>query len=188
MKDYLLALDQKILYWLNIRVASWGFLNKFLAEYLIYTIPIVLLWLWFYDQKSKKVAMRAFASVMLAWPILTLIIGKIVNRPRPFELEQIKELLFHRPTYSFPSDHAVALFALVASFWLSGYKKLSLFFLGVAIMVSVFRVATGLHFPSDVLAGAILGLLAGWLVDLFDKPLNILYDLIIKLAQKLRLA
>jgi undecaprenyl-diphosphatase len=185
---YILALDQKILLWLNALVKGLGFLNKIFAEWLIYLVPIVFLWLWFYSEKSKKVAMRAFFSIMLAWPVLALIVGKIFNRPRPFELTQIQELLFHRPTYSFPSDHAAALFAVVMSFWLSGYKKLSLFFLAVAILVCTFRVATGLHFPTDILAGAALGILAAWLIDLFDKPLDIVYNFIIRLAKIARLA
>lgn len=188
MKTYLLVLDQKVLFWLNARVANWGIWNKFLAEWLIYLVPLVLLWLWFYSEKSKKVALRAFVSVMLAWPIFSLIIGQLVHRGRPFDLGGIRELIFHRPTYSFPSDHAAAIFAVMMSFWLSGYKKLSLFFLGVAVVVSVFRVAAGLHFPSDVLAGAVLGILAAYLVDLFDKPFNIIYEFIIKIARKARLA
>jgi len=180
--------DQQVLNWLNQLVEKWGFANKFFAEYLMYAIPLILLWLWFYDQKSKKVALRAFVAMMVAWPILGLIIGNLVHRARPFELGGVKELLFHRPTYSFPSDHAAALFAVTASFWFSGNKKLSYLVLIVAIVICIFRVATGLHWPSDILAGAVLGILAGWLVDLFDKPLDLFYNLIIKIAQKLRLA
>lgn len=186
--QYLLALDQKFLMWLNSLVKNWGFFNKLFAEWLIYSVPLVLLWLWFYSEKTKKVAMRAFLSVMVAWPFLALIIGKTINRPRPFELDKIQELLFHRPSYSFPSDHAAALFAIVASLWFSGYKRLSLFFLGLAVVICLSRVASGLHFPSDILAGAVLGLLSGWLVDLFEKPLNIVYEFIIKLAKIVRLA
>ncbi len=188
MKVYLLAIDQKILYWLNAKVQNLGFLNKFFAEWLVYTMPLVLLWLWFYSEKSKKVAMRALTSIILAWPIFALIIGKITDRPRPFDVGGIRELIFHRPTYSFPSDHAAALFALAASFWFSGDKKLGAIFFGIATVVSVFRVATGLHFPSDIVAGAVIGFVAAWLVDLFDKPLNIVYEIIIRLARKVRLA
>lgn len=185
---YIQIFDQQVITWLNNLVEKWGFANKFFAEYLIYLIPVILLWLWFYDQKSKKVAFRAFVAVMLAWPIFGLIIGNLIHRVRPFELGGIPELIFHRPTYSFPSDHAAALFAVTASFWFSGNKKLSYFVLILAVVICVFRVATGLHWPSDILAGAALGILAGWLVNLFDKPLDLLYNLIIKIAQKLRLA
>lgn len=188
MKAYLLVFDQKILLWLNHLVQNWGFLNKLFAEWLIYSVPFVLLWLWFYSEKSKKVAMRAFLSIIVAWPVLAMVVGNLVKRGRPFDLGGVKELIFHRPTYSFPSDHAAALFAVAASFWFSGNKKLGVTFLIIAIVVSVFRVAAGLHFPSDILGGVVVGFLAAWLVDLFDKPLNIIYEFIIKMARKVRLA
>jgi undecaprenyl-diphosphatase len=181
-------LDQKSVTYLNNLIQNWGFWNKLFTEYMVYSMPVIMLWLWLYDQKSKKVAMRGFMSVILAWPVLAYIIGKFVSRPRPFELGGIHELIFHRPTYSFPSDHAAALFAFAFSLWFSGYKKLGGFCLGIAIVVSSFRVATGLHWPTDIIAGAVVGLIAAYLIDLFDKPLNIIYDFIIKIAKKLRLA
>jgi undecaprenyl-diphosphatase len=132
--------------------------------------------------------MRAFVSIILAWPVFAYIVGKFIERPRPFELGGVQELIFHRPTYSFPSDHAAALFAIAFSFWFSGNKKLGVIFLVMAIVISTFRVATGLHYPSDIAGGAVLGLLAAYLVYLFDKPLNIVYEFIIRLARKLKLA
>lgn len=188
MNNLLQTVDLKILLWLNGFVKNWGFVNKFFAEYLIYSVPLVLLWLWFYDQKSKKVALRAFFSIILAWPILAYIIGKFIHRARPFDLGGVQELIFHRPTYSFPSDHAAALFAVSASFWFSGNKKMGVIFFIIAIVVSIFRVAAGLHFPSDIVGGLVLGVLAAYLVNLFDKPLNIIYELIIKLAKKVKLS
>src|SRR4030042_2906191 len=101
-----------------------GFFNKFFAEYLIYVIPLILVFVWFWSKQAKKVALRALFSTILAWPILAHIIGRIINRPRPFETSGVQELIFHRPTYSFPSDHAAALFAIAFSFYLSGSNKL----------------------------------------------------------------
>jgi len=188
MQNIIKSIDQTILLYLNHLVQKWGFVNKFFAEYLIYSVPIVFIWLWMYDQKSKKVAMRAFVSIIVAWPILAQIVGNFIHRDRPFNLGGVQELIFHRPTYSFPSDHAAALFAVAASFWFSGEKKLGIIFLIIAITVSTFRIATGLHWPSDIIGGAIVGILAAYLVDLFDKPLNIIYELVLKLARVLRLA
>ena len=188
MLNYIKIADQKILHYLNEMVKNWGFWNKLFAEYLIYLMPLALLWLWFYDIKTKKVALRAFVSIILAWPVLAYITGQLVHRVRPFELGGIRELLFHRPTYSFPSDHAAAFFAFAASLYFSGEKKLGIIFFGVAIIMSVFRVATGLHWPSDIVAGLVIGVVAAYLVDLFDKPLNLVYELILKIAKIVRLA
>ncbi|MEI6039992.1 MAG: phosphatase PAP2 family protein [Candidatus Berkelbacteria bacterium] len=188
MINYIQALDLKILLWLNNFVKDWGFWNKLFAEYLIYVLPIILLWLWFYDQKSKKVAMRAAGSALVAFLVFAHSIGQFIHRARPFDSGGVRELLFHRPTYSFPSDHATVFFAIAASFWFSGNKKMGVAFFVLASINAIFRVATGIHWPTDVLAGAIIGIFTAYLVYLFDKPLNIVYEFVIKLAKKVNLA
>jgi len=184
------SLDLKILLYLNQFFAkhNLGFLDKFLAEYLTYCLPLILIVLWFWSKDAKKVALRALFSAILAWPIFSLIIGKLVNRARPFEAGGVQELIFHRPTFSFPSDHAAALFAVAMSFYFSGYKKLSYVMFAIGLIVSFFRIATGIHWPTDVLAGIVLGIFSAYLINLFDKPLGIVYNFIVGIAKKLRLA
>lgn len=181
--------DEKILLPLNLYFSSHGgFLNKFLAEFLIYSLPLILIVLWFWSKQAKKIALKALFSAILAWPIFSYLVGHFVNRPRPFEISGVQELIFHRPSYSFPSDHAAALFAVAFSFWLSGYKKLSIAMFVIASVISFFRIATGIHWPTDILAGVLIGLTAAYLIDLFDKPLSIVYNFILKIAVRLRLA
>lgn len=183
------SIDWKVLEFLNHTLSGLGgFLNKFFTEYLIYFVPLLLIGLWFFSAKSKTVALRAFFSAMLAWPILAYISGRLINRPRPFMLSGIQELIFHRPTYSFPSDHAAALFAITFSFFFSGYKKIGYLMLIISLIICTFRVSNGLHFPSDIIAGAVFGLVAAWLIKILDPVLDKIYLLIIKIAQKVRLA
>ncbi len=188
IKSFIEVQDLKILLWLNHIVANWGFLNKLLAEYLIYLLPIVLLVMWFSDTKAKKVAMRAFVSAMVGALVLAKTIGQFIHRSRPFDYHGVKELLFHQPDYSFPSDHATVFFAIAFSFWLSGNKKIAVVFFILALVNGVFRVATGLHWPSDILAGLVLGLVSALIVYLLDRPLNFIYEFIIKIARKIKLA
>lgn len=183
------SIDWKILEFLNHTLSGLGgFLNKFFTEYLIYFVPLLLIGLWFFSAKAKTVALRALFSAILAWPILAYITGKLVNRPRPFMLGGIQELIFHRPDYSFPSDHAAALFAITFSFFFSGYKKIGYLMLIISLIICIFRVSNGLHFPSDIIAGAVFGLVAAFLIKILDPVLNIVYQFLIKLAQKVRLA
>lgn len=190
MLNQIAEFDKKIVASLNSFFASSSvsILDKILAEYLIYFLPVVLVFLWFFSEQAKKVALRGFFAAVLAWPIFSNIVGHLVNRSRPFENSGIREFIFHRPTYSFPSDHAAAIFAISFSFWLSGYKKLALAVFIMGVIISFFRVAGGIHYPTDVLSGIVIALVAAELIDLFDKPLNIVYNFLIKLFRLLRLA
>lgn len=180
--------DVSLLTWLNnFFSAHGGIINKIFAEYFIYLLPVILIIVWF-KLNDKKPALRALFSVILAWPIIAAIIGKLVNRPRPFEVENVTELVFHRPTYSFPSDHAAALFAVAMSFYFSGYKKLSYWMLVFAFVISFFRVSTAIHWPTDIFGGIIVGVISAYIIKLLDKKLEKVYDWIINLAKKVGLA
>ncbi len=190
MLNQIAEVDKKIVSGLNSFFArySTSLLDKIFAEYLIYFLPLILVVLWFFSQQAKKVALRGFFAALVAWPIMANIIGRLIDRARPFENAGVRELIFHRPTYSFTSDHAAAIFAISFSFWLSGYKKLSLTVFIMGVIISFFRVAGGIHYPTDVLGGIVIGLVAAYLIDLFDKPLNLVYNFLIKLLRILRLA
>ena len=163
-------------------------LSKVFAEYLIYGLPIFLIVFWFTSVAAKKVVLRILFCVVLAWPIISGIVGKLLPRDRPFESGGVQELIFHRPTYSFPSDHAAALFAVTFSLFFSGYKKMGYIFLVLSVIVVFFRVGTGIHWPTDIIAGAVIGLIAAWCVKMLDKYLDRIYELIIKFFKILHLA
>lgn len=191
MFNKLIAFDKSWLYsWNNFANSTKAsrIVFKISAEYLIYIFPIIFLILWFWQASARKVALKAALAGVIAWGIFAKIIGTFINRPRPFEANGVKELFFHRPDYSFPSDHAAFLFAVSFSFWLSGYKKLATFSFILAIIISVSRIAAAIHYPSDILAGVVIGLVVAWLVWLFDRPLNYLYNFLIGVARRIKLA
>lgn len=184
-------MDQKILVWLNnifIR-AEFLYINKLFTEYLTYTLPIILLIMWFWPKDLiKKAAIRGFLSVLLAWPVISAIIGNFYYRSRPLNVSGVKEVLFHRPTYSFPSDHAAALFAVAASFYFSGLKKMSLLMTIIACLVSFFRIATGIHWFTDIFGGMIIGIISALIIKYLDKYFDKIYDGVIKQFKKVKLA
>jgi undecaprenyl-diphosphatase len=62
---------------------------------------------------------------------------------------------------SFPSGHAAGSFAF-ATFVLTLNRRAGAFLVPIAVVIALSRVALGVHYPSDVLAGAILGSALGW--------------------------
>jgi undecaprenyl-diphosphatase len=85
-----------------------------------------------------------------------------VGRLRPCHvLEDVRMLTDCNTSYSFPSSHAVNLFA--AAFFLSQpLKGLSPLFYGIAALVGCSRVYIGIHYPFDIIGGAGIGLLIAW--------------------------
>jgi undecaprenyl-diphosphatase len=86
------------------------------------------------------------------------VISELVDRARPFVADPRGVHLFaaHAPAPGFPSDHATAAFAIAVAILLRK-RGWGIFALVAATVLSIGRVALGVHFPSDVLAGAAVG-------------------------------
>ena len=93
------------------------------------------------------------------------VISSFWDRPRPYEAHPGMVHLFvsASPDPSFPSDHATVAFAIAVSIFLRK-RRLGLVTLAMACVVALSRVVVGTHYPSDVLAGALLGTLAALVV------------------------
>ena len=159
-----LFLFQKI----NQYAAKWVWLDVlgiFFAKYFEYfLIFILLLYLVRNFWKNWRMAAKAIISAVLARFILAEIIRLIFPRPRPFVENSVNLLLKHSPTASFPSGHAAFYFAISTIIY-SYNKKLGFFFFASSFLIVLARVFSGLHWPSDILAGAIVGIFSGWLIN-----------------------
>jgi membrane-associated phospholipid phosphatase len=87
-------------------------------------------------------------------------------RERPFLAHPSETLLLVAPSHepSFPSDHAVAAFAIAFSVALIGGRWIGAFYLAGATVVGITRVFVGLHYPGDIAGGVLVGLVAALLV------------------------
>jgi undecaprenyl-diphosphatase len=85
------------------------------------------------------------------------VVKNLVGRPRPFESWQGLTSLVPAPDkFSFPSGHTMTAFAVWAVL-LHGAPGLGLPFLLIALLIGCSRVFLGMHYPTDVLVGALLG-------------------------------
>jgi undecaprenyl-diphosphatase len=99
----------------------------------------------------------AASGVALA---VAALLARLVDRPRPFVAHpQIHAFLAHAADPGFPSDHATAAFAIAVVLLIRlGWRWLPVLLAAAALAVA--RVLVGVHYPADVLAGALLGTVA----------------------------
>jgi undecaprenyl-diphosphatase len=126
----------------------------------IFFLPFVL-WLFLKDKKTALItSVLAIASLLIAdWSSQTF--KDYFERVRPCNaLENVKMLVGCGKSFSMPSNHAANAFAFAMPFYFLFRSKLRYAFLIIAILVSFSRVYVGVHYPSDVVAGACLGTIA----------------------------
>lgn len=110
-------------------------------------------------------------AVALALDVLfcNIIIKPLVARPRPFALRPEIELLIQAPRdYSFPSGHTAVSFAAAGAMWF-GKQRGRVAALILAAVIGLSRIYLYVHYPSDVVCGAALGLLCGFLGVIFAR-------------------
>jgi undecaprenyl-diphosphatase len=92
------------------------------------------------------------------------VVSVVVDRQRPFVADHnIHPFVHHAADASFPSDHTTAAFAIAAALVLRlGARWIPVLVAAAALAVA--RVMIGLHYPGDVLAGAVIGTLAAMAV------------------------
>lgn len=136
----------------------------FCAEQLILVMPLTLAALWLWGDVAKKRAVLAASLAALLALLIALLCG-LHYVPRPFAAGIGHTLLAHSADSSFPSDHATLMAAVAVS--LLAVRETRAFGLVLALFwfpMAWARVYLGVHFPSDVVGGAVVGTTAAFLV------------------------
>ncbi len=164
-------LDAKVMHWFTARWNRMFWLDATMIVLAKWT-PIVMLGVivaastgLFLPKSQHTHALSAGILAVISATLARAVnepISRLANRPRPFETLGFRPLLTHDAGHAFPSNHATGAFALAMSFIsLPGYFSI-LFCL--AVLLSLSRIYNGLHHPTDVVAGALHGTAAAWLV------------------------
>ncbi len=139
------------------------------SPFVMYVGPVVaiLLVLIFSKNKTRSLCLLALSGA-LAW-ILAYYLKLFFHIPRPFVSLKLIPLV-SETDFSFPSEHAAIAFAVATSSYFLNRKVGIIMFLA-AILISISRLIIGLHYPSDIIAGGILGFLSSRVLIYFYKKL-----------------
>lgn len=176
VKDFLFSFvksfDIFIFNGVNQFALRWDWLDTLgivLANYLPYILLLSLLVFLIVNVKKylRMIIQSVLAGVLARFGIVGLI-RWLLPRARPFVNNDIN-LLFEHNTSSFPSGHAAVFFAISTIVFYYN-KRIGILFFLVSILIILARVFSGIHWPSDILAGAVVGIFSGWLIHrIFTK-------------------
>jgi undecaprenyl-diphosphatase len=118
---------------------------------------------------GRAAALLVLLVIAIGDQLSSNVIKSVFLRPRPCHVvdgavvvEGVRLLVGCGGGFSFPSSHAVNHFA-AASFLTGYYPKAGRYLFGYAAIVALSRVFVGVHYPSDVAGGALIGMGVGWL-------------------------
>src|SRR3989338_1115728 len=163
MIDLLITIDRRTLFFVNhlphTSVSDAFFLFFSVAGY--------------YGLNNNREIKALILTVLFEIIIVEFALKNLFLRIRPESVfsQQLIRILAESKDYSFPSGHATIAFA--GAYILTRQRpKLKVFFYLLATLVALSRVYLGKHYPSDVFAGAITGLIIGFLTFRISKKLK----------------
>lgn len=168
--DWITSLDASALTFVN-STLSHPWLDAFfpfitdlhktvLFNIIVYPGLLAVLW-----KKFGKTALLVFGTVLLCLAcsdaLTSQVLKKNVERPRPFDTPGVV-VVQRAPAggFSFPSNHAANMFAL-ATVLTPFLPAFSPWLFAAAALIAYSRVYNGVHYPGDVLGGALIGILLG---------------------------
>lgn len=115
-------------------------------------------------KQTRRAGFTALLSVGIGALITNVCLKNLVARPRPYDAcAAIIPLVKKLSDYSFPSGHTCASFASAFIYWRMLPKKYGIITMVLAVLIAFSRLYLGVHYPTDVLGGFLVGLTASLL-------------------------
>ena len=150
-----LAINQFAGHWLLLDAAA-----KFFAADAFVMFAVLLAALWLLPAAVGVRRARQKRVINAVGALLTAhFIGVFFYRARPFVAHGVTQLIAHPSDSSFPSDHTTLAFTLIVALWFS-LGRTRWLWVAWGALIGAARVFVGVHYPTDVLGGALLG--AAW--------------------------
>lgn len=122
--------------------------------------------LFFGDNTFKNIGIEIFISLSIS-QVIVHSLKILLSRERPYNiLEQLNTFGINLKDYSFPSGHSAASFSIATTLALN-IPKISVVVFTIAIIIGISRIYLGVHYPTDVAAGIIIGFLTSLFVYLY---------------------
>ena len=166
MPELIQRFDEQALVWIAQHVRC-GLLDPFMKVYtqlgntgmLFIVLGLVLLLF----RSTRKSGFSALCAMLIGLVVVNFTIKPLAARDRPWlVIRDFVNLVPEKDPNSFPSGHTNAAFAFALAVCMSAPKRwMKIAAVCAAAVMGLSRLYVGVHFPSDVLAGALIGALCG---------------------------
>ncbi len=184
MTDFLYAVDCGLFFFVNHSLGNGLFdivmpfltdLNRILFGKILFLAAGVSLLIWG-GRRGRIIVLVLIVAIAAADQLSSFVIKPLVGRLRPCRvLEGVRLLVDCGSGKSFPSSHAVNMFA-AATVLSYGYRRWLPAFYGFGGVIAFSRVYVGVHYPSDVLGGACIGMLVGLAIVEIERRIETAVD------------
>lgn len=125
---------------------------------------IVLTLLLLIPKKTRKIGWMSACALIFSLLVNNIFLKNLVARVRPYNaIEGLVPIIKKPSEFSFPSGHAGSSFASACVLYRKLPKKSGVLLLILAVLISFSRLYVGVHYPTDVLAGAFTGAICSYL-------------------------
>jgi len=179
-------MDAALTHWINAAAGIGPFLDKAMIGVSQIGVPLMVLavalqWWAKVDRYHLRHAAVSAGLAFLLGLAINQIILLFVHRIRPYDAGVTHLLIAPSADWSFPSDHATASIAIVAALAMQGLPRRTVALLVMAFLICWSRIYIGTHYLTDVVGGAITGVLGAIMARLAYRENSRLDNLVTKI-------
>ncbi|WWO95602.1 MAG: undecaprenyl-diphosphate phosphatase [Candidatus Dasytiphilus stammeri] len=142
----------------------------YLAKYLIYIIPLLVIFLWFWSADHsiyyyRQIVLKSILTIVIAL-LISSCIRQYFPHPRPFQQGLGYLFIKHSLTSSTPSNHGTVIFSFALSFlWGARLLWMGVVLFMIGIILAWSRIYLGLHWPLDMIIALLVALIGCFLAQ-----------------------
>ena len=184
--------DEAVFLWLNGLVGKLPFFDRIVelvvSDYLVpVSLALALVGMWFaggdkLTRQRHQIGLFVALSAMALSSLAVFTINAVYFRPRPFVDHEVTRLFYAPTDSSFPSNPAAAAFAIAFAVWAVN-RRLGSLLIAAAALYGFARVYAGVHYPLDIVSGALIAIVVTFLTFKIRDLLGPILTWVIKVGR-----